>query len=320
MATVSKLTCPECGKVLRPAKPLAIGKKVKCPRCETVFVAVEDEEEVEARPARARDEGRARKDGAGKPPAPKPARKKAEAKKPAREEIGTYGYVKEDEDPEDRPQIYYGHDTSIKDLRGPARTLCVKPSNLLLICGLVGAIGWLVLILMLVIPKVFPITEGDVTDYQPWGAQPAATAKAAKKKEPGFYEIWGMDAAHFTKKETAAWVFILSLIPLALGFVYSGLTAFGGVQMQNLESRRWAMAGSIMAMIPLNMGGVIILVGLLTNFLFLSQLEMDAGYTTFLVILFTSIVWLLSLAVGVRCLLILNDEDVIAGFEYVPDQ
>jgi hypothetical protein len=316
MATVSKLTCPECHKVLRPAKPLAIGKKVKCPRCETVFVAVEDEEEAEAPKARTRDEGRARTGGGGKPPAAKPARKKAEAKKPEREEIGTYGYVQEDEDPEDRPQIYYGHDTSIKDLRGPARTLCVKPSNLLLISGLVGAIGWLVLILMLVIPVVFPITESK-DEYQPW-RPPDPSKAAAKKKDPSFYEIWGVDAAYFTKKPW--YLFMVSLIPLALGFVYSGLTAYGGVQMQNLESRRWAMAGSIMAMVPLNMGGVIILVGLLTNFIFLSQLEMDAGYTTFLVILFTSIVWIASLAAGLRCLLILNDEDVIAGFEYVPDQ
>ena len=46
--TVSKLTCPECGKVLKPAKPLAAGKKVKCRACQKPFVA-EPEAEAEAK-------------------------------------------------------------------------------------------------------------------------------------------------------------------------------------------------------------------------------------------------------------------------------
>src|SRR5262245_42784453 len=29
--------CPECGAQLRPANPVPPGKKLKCPKCETVF-------------------------------------------------------------------------------------------------------------------------------------------------------------------------------------------------------------------------------------------------------------------------------------------
>src|SRR5262245_13011224 len=29
--------CPECGAQLRPANPVAAGKKLRCPKCETVF-------------------------------------------------------------------------------------------------------------------------------------------------------------------------------------------------------------------------------------------------------------------------------------------
>jgi hypothetical protein len=316
---VSKLTCPECGRVLKPAKPLAVGKKVKCPRCETIFVAVEDEEEeFEERPARAREQGRARgKGGAGKPPAPKAAKKKPEAKKSAAEEIGTYGTIQENEDPEDRPEILFMPEVKIKDLRGPAQAMVMGPSNLMLIVGIIAVVGWLVLILMLVIPVVFPVTEQD-KDKDEWvgGPRPREGPKV-KKKDPSFYEIWGVDAAFFTKKPW--YIFLVSLVPLVLAGIYSGIATFGAVQMQNLESRRWGIAGAIMAMIPLHMGGVIILVGLLTNFLFRHQLEMDAEYTTFLVILFTSIAWLTSLAAGLRCLLVLNDEDVIAGYEYVAE-
>src|SRR2546430_59194 len=52
MSTVSKLTCPECFTVLRPARPLAVGQKVKCPKCDNLFTAeaegAEDERTVTA--------------------------------------------------------------------------------------------------------------------------------------------------------------------------------------------------------------------------------------------------------------------------------
>jgi DNA-directed RNA polymerase subunit M/transcription elongation factor TFIIS len=36
---LSKLLCPECSKVLRPARPVELGQKVRCPSCEAIFIA-----------------------------------------------------------------------------------------------------------------------------------------------------------------------------------------------------------------------------------------------------------------------------------------
>src|SRR5690348_14764281 len=103
---VSRLTCPECGRVLRPAKPVAAGKKVRCPECDTVFVAGEDEED-----------DRPRRPAARKGAKPAAAGKKSAPKKQEEEEV--YGYIKDpDEEDEDRkPKIDYAPDESIRDLR-----------------------------------------------------------------------------------------------------------------------------------------------------------------------------------------------------------
>src|SRR5258707_469994 len=154
----TKLSCPECGTVLRPAKPVAPGKKVKCPRCETVFTAGEDEEldvidmveEEEERPRRK-----------AKVPA-KAKAGKAAAKKPKEEDDGAYGLFKDkEEDEENKPKINYAPDMSIKDLRGPAVAILMPPTNKLTLTGFIGVAGWFVLIILLMIPAMFPIIEDD---------------------------------------------------------------------------------------------------------------------------------------------------------------
>src|SRR5262245_41800319 len=113
---VTKLSCPECGTVLRPAKPVAAGKKVKCPECDNVFTAGanEPEDEVEERGAKKK------KAKAGKGA-------KA-AKKPGDDDEGAYTF-QEDKDKGANPKIEYAPDTSIKDLRGPAVVLLMPPAN-----------------------------------------------------------------------------------------------------------------------------------------------------------------------------------------------
>ena len=44
----SSFTCPECDAVLRTSNHIPAGKKIKCPKCSTVFVALEEEGEVRA--------------------------------------------------------------------------------------------------------------------------------------------------------------------------------------------------------------------------------------------------------------------------------
>src|SRR4051794_18900273 len=130
---LTKLVCPECSKVLRPAKPVAAGKKVRCPKCEFVFVAGEDEDEDGAE----EEEERPKKK---KPVAAKkeaPAKKAAPTKKAAadgEEEEGAYSLVGDNED-EDKPRINYAPDSSIKDLRGPAVLKLMPPTNKLTFSG-----------------------------------------------------------------------------------------------------------------------------------------------------------------------------------------
>src|SRR5713101_3454298 len=107
--SVSKLTCPDCHTVLRPTKPLPVGKKVKCPKCGAGFTAVEPPPEpVAKKPKKAA-------------PKPAPAKKKPAAPKPALKPYddddedagGTYAVVgadkpaEEQEEEDDKPHIEY---------------------------------------------------------------------------------------------------------------------------------------------------------------------------------------------------------------------
>lgn len=47
----NQFTCPECDALLRPAKIIAPGKKIRCPKCQTVFATSEEEDQDEL-PAR----------------------------------------------------------------------------------------------------------------------------------------------------------------------------------------------------------------------------------------------------------------------------
>src|SRR5437868_6264730 len=68
--------CPECGAQLRPANPVPPGKKLRCPKCETVFAPTR----AAAKPA---------------PPAAKPARPADED-----DDVGSYGLVQDKHDEE----------------------------------------------------------------------------------------------------------------------------------------------------------------------------------------------------------------------------
>src|SRR6185312_8727638 len=126
----SRITCPDCKSVLKPAKPVPDGKKVKCPECGNLFTTPGLREEEE-RPRASKAAGGKAKAGIKKAGEPKP---KPAPKKPIddeeEEQGGVYGTIKEEEvKEENKPQINYVDDTSIKDLRGPAQAAVVQPSN-----------------------------------------------------------------------------------------------------------------------------------------------------------------------------------------------
>jgi hypothetical protein len=143
---VAKVKCPDCGLALNPAKAPQPGKKVKCPRCANIFV-VPAPTEVQAPPQPAAKKASPAIQKApskpaaagkapappGKPPGPPPA---------ADDEAGIYGLKmsaeEEKQNEEEKPDIVYAPDLSVKDPRGPATAVLVKPTNIMLLLGSLG--------------------------------------------------------------------------------------------------------------------------------------------------------------------------------------
>src|SRR5581483_4918146 len=129
--------CPECGAQLRPANPVPAGKKLRCPKCETVFAPT----------------------GAAK--AAKPAAKPAAAPAPADEEGGSYGLVREDEDKhaEARREQAFDklRDRFERSKRGPALVQVVRPSDWLLRVGVLTCVMSLVGSMWSIWPLIFKV-------------------------------------------------------------------------------------------------------------------------------------------------------------------
>lgn len=335
---VTKLTCPKCATVLRPAKPLPEGKKVKCPKCATLFAAVEPGAGAAAR----KPEPSAAKKGPPKGPAlPRPGKDDDDE-----DSGGIYAYIKDeaDDDEEDedgkpkKPEINYAPDMSIKDLRGPAQAEVMKPSNALIFVGIMGFLGWLGLIVVLLIPVLFPLQDDDADKPKPGksvgpglaaanqstapspfgGPAPSSGDKDKKKDEEGksAFDVAGMDFGLLAMFQW--WLLILAILPLVLGMVYCAIVTFGGVKMQNLESRAWGIASSILVLLPLTTGGLMLLTAFLCNWL-LNMVFDDPGFSMYIAIVLMSIQSTVALATGIWNLVVLMRPAVIEGFEYVPE-
>jgi hypothetical protein len=352
--TAQKLTCPECSTVLRPAKPVAPGKKVKCPRCETVFAAPRDDDDEDAHEAptmkpaakakspssRAGGSAKTSSRSGGKTSA-KPSRKDEDSKKEEKKEE-VYGVVKDDADEvaekegkPRKPKIEYAPDTSIKDLRGPAVAMLVTPSNMLAVVGFLGFFGWLTLIVFLIIPAAFPIKPdkadevmhieeglGSVDQDRVWGGMAGfvpAVSESQKKfeeEQAGFFEVFGIDL--WNVGALAWYIFWPALIPFVILMFASGLVGYGSIQAVNLESRRWGIAGCILAMMPFTVAGLAMVTIMVSQF-FLGMIIDDKDFLMIVSIVLASAEYVASLAVGIWMLVMLMKEEVIAGFEYVAE-
>src|SRR5207245_10769449 len=147
--------CPECGAQLRPANPVAAGKKLRCPKCDTVFAV----------PAAA--DKKEKKKAAQPAPATAPARDDDDA--------GSYGLVRE-EDKRTSEEVLKAAFDPIKDrfkrsARGPALIRVVRPSTWLLGTGILSCIMALVGAFWSIFPMIF-----KVEDVQP--PDPAAKWRA----------------------------------------------------------------------------------------------------------------------------------------------
>lgn len=332
--SLTKLNCPECGTVMRPKVPVAPGKKVKCPKCETVFKApapddVDDVDEIEVL-----DDAPAKKK---KPTVKAAARAKPEpAKKKDEEEEETYGYVKEEEDDEDakeRKKINYAPDESVKDMRGPAIIKLRMPTGYLTLCGFIGAGGWIVWCVLLIIPFAFPLfDEGPHTVYKVGAGladvNPANQSSGGffgggggdqgKKVTPSkpFFLFWGFDFGRIVNLPSLE--FWAAMLPFFLMALYSGLVSFGAIKLINLESRVWGIVSSIMAMLPLNTLGASWVLILVIQW-GLRQIELEEDFIFYVGLGETILLYLASLGLGIWTLVVALDPVVKEGFEYDPE-
>jgi hypothetical protein len=372
---VTKLCCPNCKTILRPAKPLPVGKKVKCPKCSNDFTAADGDADKPA--AAAGNAAPAAKDKAAAAPkkkADKPAAKKAGPAKPAEETVeedsaGTYGIVaadrpkteedleNEDEDGEDNEgKVSFVPDHSIKDLRGPAQALIMRPSNLLISNGVVGFFGWVILFIIMILPVVFPVLEDEdaakgkdappkqtlilpdglsaLGDFpkntpntgpnppppppqtQPPTQTPPQTTPPPPKKKSSLYMIYTWDLKRLT--DYPWYLFTLFLTPIFIGIAYACVMTYGAVKMQNLESRVWGLVASAMCMFPMATWGFVTVCSMVIS-LVVSMLADEIDTVLFVLIAFVSLETLGCISIGLFSLLTLLKPEVIDGYEYVPD-
>jgi predicted Zn finger-like uncharacterized protein len=370
-----RITCPECETVLRPAQPIAPGKKVKCPRCGTTFSVVDKGADTDRDEAEAPPPGAVKKkpDGAAPQPARKPGTQaagnrpgtQAAGNRPGTQAAGrpappapsappsaddddgpgTYGLQggsdapkKEgggDDEDDGPPEIDYAPDTSIKDLRGPAQAAVIQPTNFLIALGVAGFLGWLALLIICLIPVLFPIETDEGSKDAPKDILKLSRGLGVAGEEfnPGIggpppgpkekvnvsfynYTTFGWDMSQLAMY---AWfMFILMMLPILLGMIYAAVQTYGAVSAQNLESRQWGLVSSIMAFIPISMGGFFMVLTMILSFI-LNMLLDDTELIDWTVYGIGIIIGLLSIAAGIYCLMTLIREDVIAGYEFVPD-
>src|SRR5262249_7033755 len=227
----SKLTCPDCGKVLRPAKPLPAGKKVKWPEGGALFVAQDDEVPKATFTAASAKRGAKAAAGGAKQAKPAKKAKQPDDEKPKApdgtipfaddEDDGPATYAFEAGDKHEEPEIDHVPDTSIKDLRGPAQEAVMRPSNYMILCGVLGALSYLILPGIILIPVMFPVPE-HVEPEGSGAAAPAATEKKAEKKENSVFTMFSWD---LTDIATYRW-WVITLLSLAcvFGMVYCAIS------------------------------------------------------------------------------------------------
>jgi predicted Zn finger-like uncharacterized protein len=259
----SRLTCPECNAVLKPAQPVPDGKRVKCPKCSSTFVApgaapevLELTEEGESAP-KPKPKVKVVPAKATKAAPAKPAAKKkpAPSKTDDDEEAGTYAVIKEPDNDEDKPEIDYAPDMSIKDLRGPAQGMVVAPSNQMTLIGAIGCLINLVFVLYCVWPFMFSeyiLNHEEVLEEYYTGStkkEHKDRLKSIPKDRKGLNDEEKRIMEDFEDEEIA-WRVTCAIVFFVL-MIYNGVIVVGAIKMQNLESRAWGLVAAVMCIIPL---------------------------------------------------------------------
>jgi hypothetical protein len=246
---VFKIACPECGATLKSSNPMSPGKKVKCPKCATAFtVPVDGDGPAEAGPEAVQPKPAAKAAPAARKAAPSPPPRKDDD-----EDVGIYKFIDEpqpergeDEDEDEKPDITFALDTSVKDIRGPARAKLVRPTNYLMFAGALTCFFELIAICWAIFPLIFSSEWVPIHEVIGW--------KPSKPDEPPpEIDRKTLKPEEEAKVEAAESVFLVERLIDAggavVGLLINGVVVFGAVKMQNLESYAWGMVASIVGMI-----------------------------------------------------------------------
>jgi hypothetical protein len=85
-----------------------------------------------------------------------------------------------------------------------------------------------------------------------------------------------------------------------------------------MESRVWGIVSAIMALLPINAGGITFAIAFAIQF-GLRQAEIDEDSINYLTIGIGVLLWLVSMGLGVWVLIVANDQVVKEGYEYEPE-
>ena len=239
-------TCPnaDCGVTLKTPSAVPAGKRVKCPKCQQMFVPVPEVAEggttapagsavppgKPAAPAgtfKFADDDKKKKPAA-KPSEPPPPKKPEKKKSPFADEeeedaesikrgYGVIQPTQQEVDQAEEAKVSFERveDKYKKSARGPAIALLVMPSNLLTGEGLLTAAGGVAMFVI----GMWPLAFNDAP--------------------PGDEET-----------EEAIVMMLLGCMTVLWGAVI----CFGASQMQELGSYMWAMLGAVMGVLPLLVG------------------------------------------------------------------
>lgn len=257
-----------------------------------------------------------------------------------------YGFAdepKDDNQDEEKSQsrLHEGDQTNY-DPRGPAQAAVVGPTNLLLITGGIGALGWFILSMMVAVMILFPPVRVSRDPEVPPGWQagiligPGLGAHMYEKipKDPPGTED-GKAPSSFSGGPLKAlglgwvvglpgWLGLLLALLFLLPAAYCGLIAIGAVKAHNLESRGWGMMASALALVPITVGGWLWLT-LPLAYTLLFDVFLEPTNKTDLVIGWSALILIASLMcgwgirVGLQNFWTLMQPEVIEGFEYEPE-
>lgn len=164
--STNQYPCPDCAAVLKPPKPIKPGQKVKCPKCQKVFIPVPRPDED--------DEG------------------------------GTYGLEQESAEEAARGEevrrksLEKSLERRVKSARGPAAAICTPPGNRMMATGTFTCVSCILSLLVLMWPIFFSGSkpkdkDAEVAPLPPppvAGEPPAEKPKEPEKPPMGKAERW----------------------------------------------------------------------------------------------------------------------------------